>query len=247
VSEQGVGTAPAPAGDGPAGEPLDGAFGHLPDLDDEIPLEPEAPAEPEPQATQALPGEAIAAGLAVEHVAEPADELDPVAVAAEPLPDAAPPVPVIATAGAYDDLEPGETIEWDELPEVAGEHAPAAPVAPLLEGGRERRSGAPRALVIALPVVLLAALVAGALALTGVFGGSDGTPAVERSGPVGIQAPVTTPLPVTVKVTPPPAATPAAGTAGTAASGTAASSAAPAGTGAGTASGTSSSTTPGTP
>jgi DNA-directed RNA polymerase specialized sigma24 family protein len=218
VSEHGVGTAPAPAGDAAAVEPLDGAFGHLPDLDDEIPLEVPAP-------------------VAVEPVEAPVEELD---------------------SAAYDDLDLGETIEWGALPEVADEHDPAGavltgglagagvaagPPAPLLEGGHTRRSGGPRPLLILLPVLLVAAIAAGVLALSGVFGGNDGTPAVEQRGAAGIEAPVTTPLPVTVKVTPPPAAT--AGTATSAVpSGTGAATGATAGTATGAAG--VSSTAPGT-
>jgi hypothetical protein len=49
VSEHGHGIAPAPADDAVVAEPLDGAFGHLPELDDELPVvvsAPEADAEP---------------------------------------------------------------------------------------------------------------------------------------------------------------------------------------------------------
>jgi DNA-directed RNA polymerase specialized sigma24 family protein len=207
VSEHGVGTAPAPSPDAPAAEPLDGAFGHLPELDDEVPIEQPAP-------------------LAVEHVAEPAEQLDAAPLAAEPLPDASPPVPAVVddeghvafySTGEHDPVDPGATAEWDELPDGAGEYeAPpaAAPPAPLLEGGHTRRTR-PRPLLIALPVLVVAACVAGALALAGVFGGNDGTPPVERTTAPRVQAPVTTPLPVTVKVVP-PAATVAPGTSGAA-------------------------------
>jgi hypothetical protein len=202
VSEHGVGTAPAPGPDAPALEPLDGAFGHLPELDDEIPIEPAAGVAVDADATVAF---------AVEQIGEPAAELDAEQLAAEPLPDAAPPVPAgvgFYATGEHDALDPGETVEWDELPDVAGEHAvvlPAGPAAPLLEGGHTRRTG-PRPLFVALPVLVIAACAAGVLALAGVFGGNVATPPVERTTPPRVQAPVTTPLPVTVKVSPPPPA-----------------------------------------
>jgi DNA-directed RNA polymerase specialized sigma24 family protein len=211
VSEHGVGTAPAPSPDAPSSEALDGAFGHLPDLDDEVPIEPEPPAP-----------------LTVEHVAEPLEELDPEQLAAEPLPDGTPIVPESAddvafyATGEHEQVDLGETVEWDELPDVAGEHeAPvvAGAAAPLLEGGHTRRTGL-RPLLVALPVLVVAACVAGALALAGVFGGNEGTPPVERTTAPRVQAPVTTPLPVTVAVAPPAAAavpgTTGAGTTGSA-------------------------------
>ncbi|HMJ33751.1 MAG TPA: zf-HC2 domain-containing protein [Baekduia sp.] len=217
VSEHGVGTAPAPSPDAPAAEPLDGAFGHLPDLDDEVPIEPPAPLE----TTQV-------------------DELAAEPLAAEPSPADTPPAPVIAAAvegeiaffatGEHDAVDPGATVEWDELPDVAPEHEPGVvegggPAAGLLEGGHTRRTR-PRPLFVALPVLLIAACAAGALALAGVFGGNDATPPVERTAPARVQAPVTTPLPVTVKAAPPAATagagtTGAAGTATTGAAGTA--------------------------
>jgi DNA-directed RNA polymerase specialized sigma24 family protein len=233
VSEHGVGTAPAPAHDAPVAEALDGAFGHLPDLDDEVPIEPEPPA--------ALISEPP---LEVEHVAEPALELDTDQLAAEPLPDGTPPVPVgvdesggvsFYSTGEHDAVDLGETVEFSALPEVPAEHQGtvegAGPVAPLLEGGHTRRSG-PRPLFVALPVLVIAACAAGALALAGVFGGNEATPPVERPSRPQVQAPVTTPLPVTVKATPPAAATAtgatattgatdATGTTGTATTGTA--------------------------
>jgi DNA-directed RNA polymerase specialized sigma24 family protein len=202
VSQHGVGTAPAPGPDTPALEPLDGAFGHLPELDDEIPIEAAADVEVDPDAT---------AAFAVEHIGEPAVELDAEQLAAEPLPDAAPPVRegvAFYATGEHDALDPGETVERDELPDVAGEHEvllPAGPAAPLLEGGHTRRTR-PRPLFVALPVLVIAACAAGVLALAGVFGGNVATPPVERTTPPRVQAPVTTPLPVTVKVPPPPAA-----------------------------------------
>jgi DNA-directed RNA polymerase specialized sigma24 family protein len=216
VSEHGVGTAPAPPADAPAGVAMDGAFGHLPDLDDEVPIEvvPEVvPEAAEPEA------DAVADLVEVEHVDDPAAELDPVALAAEPLPDGAPPLPdgpVFYATGEHDAVDLGETVEWDELPDAAAEHQGAVVVpsgpAPLLEGGHTRRSR-PRPLAIALPVLLVAACIAGALALAGVFGGNDPTPPVERTSAPRVQAPVLTPLPVKVKAPATPSAT--AGTAGT--------------------------------
>ena len=52
VPEHGHDVAPAPAGGAPAGPALDGAFPHLPDLDDEVPIAVAvpAPAEEEPEA-----------------------------------------------------------------------------------------------------------------------------------------------------------------------------------------------------
>jgi hypothetical protein len=193
VSEHSVGTAPAPAPDAPAVEPLDGAFGHLPDLDDEVPM--------------AAVGEADGA---------PAPEFE---VAAEPLPQDTPPLPegvaFYATA-EHDALDPDATVEWHHLPDPDGEHdlgLVAGPPAPLLEGGHTRRSG-PRPLFVALPVLVIAACAAGALALAGLFGGNDATPPVERTPRPRVEAPVTTPLPVTVKVAPPATATvPSLGTA----------------------------------
>ncbi|HEV7753195.1 MAG TPA: hypothetical protein VGO71_16730 [Baekduia sp.] len=215
VSEHGVGTAPAPPADAPAGVAMDGAFGHLPDLDDEVPIEVVPEVVPE--------AEAMADLVEVEHVDDPAAELDPVALAAEPLPDGAPPLPdgpVFYATGEHDAVDLGETVEWDELPEAAAAEHEGAFVVPsgaasLLEGGHTRRSR-PRPLAIALPVLMVAACIAGALALAGVFGGNDPTPPVERTSAPRVQAPVLTPLPVKVKApaTPPgTAVTP--GTAGT--------------------------------
>jgi hypothetical protein len=215
VPEHGHGIAPAPAGDVPAGEALDGAFGHLPELDDEVPLVQEVPplpaepaAEAEAEADAGVPGEVIP--LEVEHVAEPATELHAVDLAAEPLPDEAP----------AEALDEGATMEWDnELPPVAAVHEPdAAPAdAPLLTGGKARRSG-PRPLTILLPVLLVLALAAGAAALAGVFGSDDGAPAVDKAPAPHVQAPVTTPLPIKVK--PKASSSTPAATTGAAAAGT---------------------------
>jgi hypothetical protein len=74
----------------------------------------------------------------------------------------------------------GETVEWDTLPEVAPEyHGPLD--GDLIGGGRERRSGVSRGARIGVPVAIVAAGVAGALALAGVFGGDDGTPAKQHT------------------------------------------------------------------
>ena len=226
VSERGVGTAPAPAHDVPAGVAMDGAFGHLPDLEDEVPIEV-VPAVVEPEAVEAAAAvvepEAVADLVEVEHVDDPVAELDPEALAAEPLPEDEPPVPegpVFYATAEHDAVDLGETVEWDEIPDAPGEHegvvAGPAAAAPLLEGGHTRRSR-PRPLAVALPVLLVAACIAGALALAGVFGGNDPTPPVERTSVPRVEAPVLTPLPVKVKAPAPAAAvTPStAGTAGT--------------------------------
>jgi hypothetical protein len=214
VPMQTIGTAPAPSAGAPAGEALEGAFGHLPDLEDEVPIVVVAAPEPEPvveelEATQ--PGEDVEepeaeaeadgeepAAVAVEHVDEPAEELEPEALAAEPLPEAAP---------ETDEL--GETMEWDSVVPLP-EDVDAMPVAAPLEGGRERRSG--RGALVALPMLVIAAAVAGALFLAGVFGGNDATPPqVGTRPPVAVQKPVLTPLPVTVaKPAPSAAADPSA-------------------------------------
>jgi hypothetical protein len=206
VPERGHGTAPAPAGDAPAGETLVGAFPSLPDLDDEVPIAdvaPPAPAAPE-----------------IEHVAEPADELDAGALAAEPLPADAP----ADLAPGGDDY--GATVEWNnELPDIAATHGPAdaaiAADVPVLTGGHTRRGGA-RPLVILLPILLVIALAAGAAALAGFFDGGGGAPAVDKPPAPRVQAPVTTPLPIKVKHKAKPATTtPTTGTATTGATGTA--------------------------
>jgi hypothetical protein len=211
VSEHGVGTAPAPGPGTPAVAPIEGAFGHLPDLEDEEPID-------EPV-------------LAVQEIAEPAEELDAAGLAAEPLPDQEPP---LIGFGALRDLDPGETVEWDELPAVDDDGVPAGPVAgaPLLEGGHTRSRG-PRPLLVVLPVLLVAAVVAGALALSGVFGGNEATPTVSHHAAPRVEAPVTTPLPVTVKAPATPSSavpaptTAAPATGATATSGAAATTATP--------------------
>ncbi|HWH95230.1 MAG TPA: hypothetical protein VNT03_15325, partial [Baekduia sp.] len=177
VPEHGHGVAPAPADDGPLGETLQGAFPHLPDVDDEVPIAPAPPA-------------------AVEHVVEPADEPDADGLATEPLPEHAPQ----DFASAVDDLDAGATMEWDnELPDVAHvADATAAVEVPVLTGGHTRRSGS-RPLVILLPVLLVIALAAGAAALAGFFDGDGGAPAIDQPPAVRVQAPVTTPLPIKIK------------------------------------------------
>jgi hypothetical protein len=236
VSETGVGTAPAPAPDAPQVEALDGAFGHLPDLDDEVPIvvavpDPEPVVAAEPEAEVVDPG-AAAELVVVEQVAEPADELDPEALAAVPLPEAAPGELEAADEDGDDDVDYGETIEWDnDLPEVAAlAHDPdaePAPDAPLLTGGKARRSGGPRPLAILLPVLLVVALAAGAAALAGFFDSDDGAVTVSKPPAVRVEAPVTTPLPIKIKKpaasTTAPASTATPAGTGTTASGTAAS------------------------
>jgi hypothetical protein len=212
VPMQTIGVGPAPDPDAPAsGMALEGAFGHLPDLEDEVPVEviavPAAAAAEEEPAAQAVAEDDVAAdeeeaeadadadapALEVEHVDAPAEELDPAALAAEPLPDQAPP------AG---DL--GETAEWDSVVPHPDDVAAVA-AAPVLEGGRERRSR--RGALVALPMIVVAAAVAGVLALAGVFGGNDGTPPTESHRvPTGIEKPVLTPLPVHVAKAKPAAA-----------------------------------------
>jgi hypothetical protein len=207
VPEHGHGVAPAPAAGAPLGETLEGAFGHLPELDDEVPIVQEVPA------SVAAP----VAALAVEEVERPAEQLDAADLAAEPLPEAAP--EELAPGGARgDELDPGATVEWDgELVEAYAAEAEAdgaaAPAeASPLTGGRARRSGT-RPLAILLPVLLVAALAAGAAALTGFFGGDDGAPAVDKPPAPRVQAPVTTPLPIKIKAKPKPATTATAATA----------------------------------
>jgi hypothetical protein len=191
-----IGVAPAPAPDAPSGEKLDGAFGHLPDLEDEVPI-----AVADEQADEDPADEAEPTELEVEEIDEPAEELDPEALAAETLP-AAP-----AEEEAPADHEPGATVEWDAVIPLPENHD-AAPVVPLLEGGRERRSRG-SALRVVLPAGIVAATVAAVLAIAGVFGGDDGTPPQARhQTPVGIEKPVLTPLPVTVASEAPDDATP---------------------------------------
>jgi hypothetical protein len=188
VPMQTIGIAPAPDPNFPAGETLDGAFGHLPDLEDEVPIEVVAvPAVAEATASDE-DAEDEAGAVAVEEIDEPAEELDAAALAVEPLPEEPP---------HTDDL--GETVEWDSVVPLPADHD-VVPAAPLLEGGRERRTGrVARALRVVLPAGVVAAAVAAVLLVAGVFGGDSGTPPkVTQRTPVGIEKPVLTPLPVTV-------------------------------------------------
>jgi len=229
VSEQGHGVAPAPAADAaPAAPAQPGAFPHLPDVDDEVPI---AVAVPEPEAAVA-PEPAVVP----EPAAVPEDDADPLVAGDEEPVDAA-------------DRDLGETIEWGEedLPGVAlaPEPVEGAADAPLLTGGTSRRSGGPRPLVILLPILLVVALAAGAAALAGFFDGDDGAAQVSKPPAPRVQAPVTTPLPVRVKVKKP--ATTASAASSTAPSGTATTGTATTGTAAsaGTAGGTAGTATTG--
>jgi hypothetical protein len=180
--------APAPAAGAPAGPALDGAFPHLPDLDDEVPIAVAVPAPVDEEPEQEDESEAEQ-----DAVAEAEDEL----VADEDF---------------------GETTEWHhELPDATLAPEPAEPVAeaPLLTGGHTRRGGSPRPLVILLPLLLVLALAAGAAAMAGFFDGDDGAATISKPLAPRVQAPVTTPLPIRVKVAKP--ATEPATAAGTAA------------------------------
>jgi hypothetical protein len=213
VPEHGHAVAPAPAADAPVGETLDGAFPTLPELDDEVPI---VEVVAQPAAGGPLP--AAAAALEVEHVAEPAQELAAADLAVEPLPDDAPHDLAPAAAG----VEDGATMEWDnQLPDLIATHDPAdgAPDAPLLTGGKVRRSG-PRPLVLLLPILLVIALAAGAAAVAGFFDSNSGAPAVDKAPAPRVQAPVTTPLPIKIKPKAPTSGTSGSGTAGGAASAT---------------------------
>ena len=180
VSEHGHGIAPAPMAGASAAPALDGAFPHLPELDDEVPI-------------------AVVVPAPVEEVDEP-DE--PVALDEED-----------------DDLDLGETIEWDhELPEAAApapEPAEPGTDTPLLTGGHTRRGGRP--LMLLVPLLLVIALAAGAAALAGFFDGDDGAATVSEVPAPRVQAPVTTPLPIRLKVVKPAVPAPATATTGTAA------------------------------
>jgi hypothetical protein len=178
VSEHGHGVAPAPADGAPVEAALNGAFPHLPDLDDEVPIAvavPAPPLESEPEPVEAL--EVAVDDEAEEHHAADADA----------------------------DL--GETTEWDEddLPDatLAPATVAAAEDAPVLTGGHSRRSGGPRPLVLLLPVLLVIALAASAAALAGFFDGDDGAATLSKPPAPHVQAPVTTPLPIRLKVAKP--------------------------------------------
>jgi hypothetical protein len=169
VPEHGHEPAPAPAADAPAGRALDGAFPHLPDLDDEVPI---AVVVPPPADAQ-----------------EADDELDePGALVASDEDEDG--------LAAGEDL--GETSEWDhELPAPAVQE-PAADV-PLLTGGHTRRGAGPRPLLVLLPLLLVLALAAGAAAMAGFFDGDDGAATISKPLAPRVQAPVTTPLPIRVE------------------------------------------------
>ncbi len=200
------GIAPAPSADAPpASETLQGAYPALPDVDDEVPIVVEVP-QPEP---------AAAPVAADDEAAELSEDVE---------------AGVAPALDTEDELDPGATIEWDnELPYVADEHDPlpdGEPASVLTGGKKARRSGAPRPLVILLPVLLVVALAAGAAALAGFFDGDDGAATVSKPPTPQLQAPVTTPLPIKVKAKPKTTtsatATPAtAAGSGTAAAGTA--------------------------
>jgi len=180
VPMEAIGVAPAPSGQGSA-EPvaLHGAFPQLPDLEDEIPLEP----EPEP----------VAAAVVVEddEAVDDAPELEDVE---------------LEDGDVFEDDEEDEldevdaAEEWETVSEEVVDHEmpDAAAGAVVLEGGHQRRPSRPaRVLRIGVPAALVAVVAAAALAISGVLGGDEGTPPqARRQAPVGIQAPVITPLPV---------------------------------------------------
>ena len=197
VPEHGHEVAPAPAAGTPAGPALDGAFPHLPDLDDEVPIAVAVPApveeeEPRPSRTRSPRPTQVATrsrrrrrrrarrrrGLRRDHrVGSRAAGRDPRAGAREPVAEA-----------------------------------------PVLTGGNTRRGGSPRPLVLLLPLLLVLALAAGAAALAGFFDGDDGAATISKPLAPRVQAPVTTPLPIRLKVAKPAtesAATPTAATATT--------------------------------
>jgi Putative zinc-finger len=194
VPEHGHDVAPAPADGLPAGTALNGAFPHLPDLDDEVPIAVAVPAPPKQEPAQEPQQDAVA---------ETEDETDLAAV----------------------DEDLGETIEWDhELPDATVASEPDEPIAEpaLLTGGKTRRSGSPRPLVILLPLLLVIALAGGAAALAGFFDGDDGAATISKPPAPRVQAPVTTPLPIRLKVAK-PVTTPATATGTAATTGTPAS------------------------
>jgi hypothetical protein len=175
VPEHGHEVAPAPAGGVPAGPALDGAFPHLPDLDDEVPIAVAVPAPADDAPQQEEPEAAADAVVA----ADDEDEL-----------------------AADDDL--GETTEWDhdELPDATLAPEPVAET-PVLTGGHTRRAGGTRPVVLLLPLLLVLALAAGAAAMAGFFDGDDGAATISKPLAPRVQAPVTTPLPIRLKVAKP--------------------------------------------
>jgi putative zinc finger protein len=204
VPEHGHEIAPAPAAGTPAGPALDGAFPHLPDLDDEVPIAVAVPAPAEEPAAEAEQDAVAEAEDADELVAEDEDDLS------------------AEDAFAADDDDFGETTEWDhELPDATLAPEPVATEAPLLTGGHTRRGGSPRPLVVLLPLLLVLALATAAAAMAGFFDGDDGAATISKPLAPRVQAPVTTPLPIRLKVTKPATATPTASSATPATTGTA--------------------------
>jgi hypothetical protein len=176
VPEHGHEVAPAPAAGTLTGPALDGAFPHLPDLDDEVPIAVVVPAPPDEEEP------------AAEEEFEPASEQDAVDEADDEL---------------LADEDFGETTEWDhELPETPESIEPAADT-PLLTGGHTRRGAGPRPLVILLPLLLVLALAAGAAAMAGFFDGDDGAATISKPLAPRVQAPVTTPLPIRLEAAKP--------------------------------------------
>ncbi len=211
VPEHGHEIAPAPAAGTPAGPALDGAFPHLPDLDDEVPIAVAVPAPAEEPEAEA------------EDEAEPDAEQD--AVAAPEAEDEL----VTEDEGALSaeddfatDEDFGETTEWDhELPDATLAPEPVGAEAPLLTGGHTRRGASQRPLVILLPLLLVLALAAGAAAMAGFFDGDDGAATISKPLAPRVQAPVTTPLPIRLKVAKPATATTTASSTTPATTGTA--------------------------
>jgi hypothetical protein len=184
VPEHGHEVAPAPAAGTATGTALDGAFPHLPDLDDEVPIAVAvpAPAQEEPEAEADADA---GAGAADEDDDFAADE----------------------DFGETTEWD-------HELPDAALAPEPVEPAseAPLLTGGHTRRGGSSRPLVILLPLLLVIALAAGAAGLAGFFDGDDGAATISKPLAPRVQAPVTTPLPIRLKA-PKPATEPAGGAA----------------------------------
>jgi hypothetical protein len=134
VSEHGHGVAPAPADGAPARAALNGAFPHLPDLDDEVPIAVVVPAPPpEPKPVEALEVEAEEHDSAG-HDAD-ADLGETTEWDEDDLPDATP-----APASASPDD------------------------APVLTGGNTRRSARPLVLLLPVLLVVALAASAAALA-----------------------------------------------------------------------------------
>lgn len=141
VPERAIGVAPAPLPGAPASDPQDGAFGHLPELEDEVPVEVEAeadaaPVAAEPEAEVVAEPEAVVEPEAAaepeadaEAVAEPEPEADadpdatmlhlPVEHVEAPADElhaedlAVEPLPDAAPDEAEHEVDLGETVEWD--------------------------------------------------------------------------------------------------------------------------------------